>query len=98
MRLWHLLGLVFTASVVLALARDPLSRVFLIVLTTGLGEVFLGLASVMTLFQTIGALGEARRLVDYAEALAATTVTLTLATALMSAWLFVGFWLVASFT
>lgn len=97
MRLWHLVGLVVASAIVMTLARDPMARVFLIVFTTGLGEVALGLGSVMTLFQTIGAIGNARGLAEYAEALAATSVVLTLATALMSGWLFVGFWMVASF-
>jgi hypothetical protein len=98
MRLWHLVALVAAAAVVCTLARDPLSRIFLIVFVTGLGEVVLGLAAVMTLFQTVGALGEARGLADHAEALAATSVVLAIATALMGCWLFIGFWMVCTLT
>ena len=95
MRLWHMALAVASVAFVLTMWRDPITRVLLIVFTTGLGEVFLGLASVMSLFQTIGAFGEASDLLTHAEALAATTVVLFVATALMSGWLFVGFYLVA---
>jgi hypothetical protein len=97
MRLWHVVWLVAATAFVLTLARDPITRIFLIVFTTGLGEVVFGLTAVMALFQTVGALGEAKGLVDHAEALMATSVVLGLATALMSGWLFVGFWLVWAF-
>ena len=98
MRLWHLVALVAAAAVVTTLARDPLSRIFLIVFATGLGEFVLGLGAVMTLFQTVGALGEARGLADHAEALAATSVVLAVSSAVMGAWLFVGFWMVCTLT
>jgi hypothetical protein len=94
MRLWHLVTAVALVAFSMMLARDPLTRVFLIIFTTGLGEVVLGLAAVMALFQMIGALGEARTLPAHAEAAAATTVILALATGAMSAWMFAGFWLV----
>jgi hypothetical protein len=85
-------------ALVLTLFRDPITRVFLILFTTGLGEVVLGLMAVMTLFQTIGSIGEAKGLAEHAEALAATSVVLCLATAVMSGWLFVGFYCVYIFT
>jgi hypothetical protein len=97
MRLWHLVFTVALIAVGMTLARDPVTRVLLIVLTTGLGEVAFGLVAVMTLFQTVGALGEARGVPEHAEALGATAVVLAVATAVMSGWLFVGFWLVATF-
>ena len=97
MRIWHLVGLTAGAALVFTLARDPLTRVLLFVFATGLGEVYLGLAAVMSLFRTIGALGEARGLLEHAEALAATTAVLVVGTAVMSAWLFVGFFLVWAF-
>lgn len=96
MRLFHLVVLVALMSVVMAMARDPFTRAFLIVLVTGLGEVFLGVVSVMSLFQTVGALGSARGLVEHAEALAATSVVLAIATAMMGGWFFAGFWMVCS--
>jgi hypothetical protein len=97
MRLWHLIFAVAGVSLVMTLAREPLTRVFLIVFATGVGEVALGLIGVMALFQTLGALGEAKKVVDGAEALAATSVVLAVATAAMSACLFAGFWLVWTF-
>jgi hypothetical protein len=97
MRLWHVASLVAATAFILTLARDPITRIFLIVFTTGLGEVVFGLTAVMALFQTVGALGEAKGLADHAEALMATSVVVGLATALMSGWLFVGFWLIYTF-
>lgn len=98
MRLWHVLFAVAAASVVMALCRDPVGRVFVVVTATGFGEFVIGLAAVLALFQTVGAFGEAQTLPDHAEALAATTVVLGLATAAMSAWLFAGIWLVLAVT
>ncbi len=95
MRLWQLTFAVATLAVVMTIARDPTGRAFVIVFTTGLGEVVLGLTSIMALFQTVGAIGEAKRLSDHVEAVAATTAVLALGSVLMSAWLFVGAWLVA---
>ncbi len=92
MRLWHLSFAVGAASVMMAMARNPLTRAFLITLTTGLGAVFLGTTAVMALFQTIGALGEAKGLSAHLEAIATTSMVLGVATVLMSAWLFVGAW------
>ena len=96
MRLIHLVFAVAVVGFVLTLSRDPIGRVFVIVFCTGLGEIVIGLASVMALFQTLGAFGEAKGVPAHCEALAATTMVLTLATALMSAWLFVGVWLVVT--
>jgi hypothetical protein len=97
MRLWHLLFAVAMTAVVMSLAQDPVTRVLMITLATGIGEVFFGLVSVMALLQTVGALGQAERLHDHAEALAATAVVLAVAAAVMGAWLFLGFWMVATF-
>jgi hypothetical protein len=94
MRLSHFLFAVAMFGIVLALARDPMARVFLIVFATGLGEVVFGLMAIMGLFQTVGALGEARGLSEHAEALAATSFVLAVGTAAMSGWLFIGAWMV----
>ena len=96
MRLWHVLFAVAAVALGMYLAREPVTRVLMIVVVTGLGEVALGLAAVMALFQTVGALGEARGTGEHAEAVAATTVVLAAATAAMSGCLYVGFWLVAA--
>jgi hypothetical protein len=97
MRLWQLLFAVAAVAVGMVLTQDPVTRVLMITMATGIGEVFLGLVSVMALFQTVGALGEAQGLHEHAEALGATAVVLAVATAVMSAWLFFGFWLIATF-
>lgn len=96
MRLWQMAFAIATLAVVMTIARDPIGRTFVIVFTTGLGEVVLGLTAIMALFQTVGAIGEAKRLSDHVEAIAATTAVLTVGSALMSAWLFVGAWLVTA--
>ena len=82
------------AGLVLAIVRDPVGRIALIVFVTALGEVVIGTTAVLALFQTIGSLGEAKGLVAHAEAVATTTLVLVIATAVMSSWLFAGAWLV----
>jgi hypothetical protein len=94
MRIAHLIFVVALAAIVLSIARDDVGRVAVIVFFTGLGEVVLGTTALMALFQTLGALGEARGPAAHVEALVATTAVLAAATALMSACLFVGAWLV----
>jgi hypothetical protein len=94
MRLWHLFVFIMILGMALAVARDPVGRVALIVFVTASGEVVIGTTAIMALFQTIGSLGEAKGLVAHAEAVATTTLVLVLATAVMSSWLFAGAWLV----
>lgn len=55
MRLWHLVLFVLFAGIILAIVRDTVGRIALIVFITALGEVVLGTTAVMALFQTIGA-------------------------------------------
>jgi hypothetical protein len=94
MRIWHLVTSILTIGILLAIMRDPVGRIALIVFATALGEVVFGTTAVMALFQTIGAFGEAKSLFAHAEALATTTLVLIIATAVMSSWLFAGAWLV----
>jgi hypothetical protein len=94
MRIWHLFTAILTIGVLLAIMRDPVGRIALIVFATAIGEVVFGTTAVMALFQTVGALGEAKSLFAHAEALATTTLVLIVATAVMSSWLFAGAWLV----
>jgi hypothetical protein len=94
MRLWHLFVFILALSLILAIVRDPVGRIALIVFLTALGEVVIGTTAVMALFQTIGSLGEAKGLFDHAEAVATTTLVLIIATTIMSSWLFAGAWLV----
>jgi hypothetical protein len=94
MRLWHLGFVILLLAIVFTVARDTVGLIALIVFTTALGEVVLGTTAVMALFQTIGALGMARGFVEHGQAVAATTIVLIVATAIMSVWLFIGAWLV----
>jgi hypothetical protein len=95
MRLWHLLYGILAMALVLTLARDPAGRVGVIVFITGLGEATAGTVAALALFQTIGALGEARSLYDHAEALLATTVVLAFSSSVMGGVLFIGAWCVS---
>jgi hypothetical protein len=90
MRLYHLLLAVFFVALARAIARDEVGRVALIVFFIGLGEFVFGLIAVMTLFQTIGAMGEANSPAAYAQALAATALVLVVASVTMNALLWVG--------
>ncbi len=94
MRLWHLTFVVFCLGIVFAVSRDPAGLVAVIVFATALGEVVLGTTAVMALFQTVGEIGLARGVFEHGFALAATTVVLIVATAVMSVWLFLGAWLI----
>ncbi len=94
MRLWHLFVFVLAMGLILAIVRDPVGRIALIVFVTALGEVIIGTTAVLALFQTIGSLGEAKGIVAHAEAVATTTLVLVIATAIMSSLLFCGAWLV----
>jgi hypothetical protein len=90
MRLWHLVFGIFVVAIVLGLCREPVGRVAVIVFVTGLGEFAFGTAALMALFQTLGALGEAKTFVTHIEAVASTAFVLALATAIMTGWLFLG--------
>ena len=94
MRLWHLVVLILVVGILLAIVRDTVGRIALVVVITALGEVVLGTTAVLALFQTIGAIGMARGLFEHGQAVAATTLVLIIATTIMSMWLFVGAWLV----
>jgi hypothetical protein len=94
MRLWHFCVLILALGVILSIVRDQVGRVALIVFVTALGEVIIGVMAVLALFQTIGALGEAKGMFAHAEAVATTALVLIVATTIMSSWLFAGAWLV----
>jgi hypothetical protein len=95
MRLWHLIAAVAVASVLLTFARDATARTFLIVLLTVAGEFAFATAALLALFRTVAAIGEAKGHLAHAEAVAATSVVLAVATAVMSAWLFAGAWVLS---
>jgi hypothetical protein len=94
MRLWHLGLLILVLGIVFTIVRDPVGRIGLIVFATAMGLVVIGVTAVMALFQTIGAIGMARGLLEHGQAFVATTVVLFVANTIMSTWLFIGAWLV----
>jgi hypothetical protein len=94
MRLWHLVLGILATALVLTIARDPIGRVAAIVFVIGLGEAISATSALLALFQTIGAIGEAEGLSAHAGAVLATTLVLAVATTIMAALLFAGFWLV----
>jgi hypothetical protein len=96
MRLWHFLFAVLMLGLVLAIARDEVGRVSLIVFVTGFAEFFLGTTALLVLFQTFGSLGEARGLVEHTIAIVATILVLIVAMVIMNAVLWAGISLVES--
>jgi hypothetical protein len=94
MRLWHLLVLILALAMILAIVRDVVGRIALIVFVTALGEAILGTTAILALFQTIGGIGEAKGVFAHVEAVATTALVVVIATAVMASWLFAGAWLV----
>ncbi len=94
MRLWHLFVVILAIGVILAIVRDQVGRIALIVFVTALGEAIFGTTAVLALFQTIGGIGEAKGLFAHVEAVATTALVVVIATAVMAFWLFAGAWLV----
>jgi hypothetical protein len=82
----------------LTAARDMVGRVALIVFFVGLGEFIIGLIAVMSLFQTVGAIGHARGLLSYAQAIGATAMILLVASLTMNGLLAIGIWVVQAVT
>lgn len=72
MRLWHFLFAILGVALVLAIAREPMGRVALVVFFTGICLIFLGTSSLMMLFRTFGEIGMARTGRHYLEAIFAT--------------------------
>lgn len=90
MRLWQWLATVWIVATCLAVAREEVGRVALIVFFTGLGEVVLGTSALLALFQSVGALGRASAPSDYAGAIAQTALILLAATTAMMGVLWIG--------
>ena len=86
--------LVLVAAVVFTLLRDEVGRVAVIVFFTGVGVTVGGLTAIMALFQTVGAIGEARTPFGYLEALAATALVLAVGSSAMLFLMFGGAYLV----
>jgi hypothetical protein len=90
MRILHLVYGVFMLALALAVAREPVGRVALVVFVTLGVELACGLTAVMLLFQSIAAIGNARDALDYAQGLLATAVVLVVASWLMLGLLSIG--------
>ena len=69
-------------------------RVAVIVFATGLGLTASGLVAIISLFETIGAFGEAQTVLAHVEALAATLLVLAVGSGVMLGTMFVGTYLV----
>lgn len=72
MKIWHIVVAVLLLALMLAIARDEIGRVALVIFLTAMGAVVIGTSSIMMLFRTIGEFGAARSLVSHIEALFAT--------------------------
>jgi hypothetical protein len=90
MRLSTLLFAILVLATLMAIVRDEVGRVAVIVFFTGLGTTIVVLGAIMALFQTIGAFGEAHSLLSHVEALAATAVVLIVGSSMTLGLLFAG--------
>lgn len=90
MRISTLLFAVLVIATILAIVRDEVGRVAVIVFFTGLGACGGTLTAIMALFQTVGALGEARTLGAHVEALASTLLVLVVASTVILGVMFAG--------
>lgn len=90
MRIWHGIVGVVVAAILLALLRDDVGRVALVVFVAGLGEVVVGLFAILGLFRTLGRFGEARGPVAHLGAVGSTLLILAAASAAMVGLLWVG--------
>ncbi len=94
MRLWHLLLGVFLTALLLVILRDPAGRVGVVVFFTGLAEVAFGVAALLALFQTVGAIGHAETVGSYLQAVTATILVLAIASVVMNGLLWIALWLI----
>jgi hypothetical protein len=81
---------VLISAILFTVAREQVGRVALVVFCIGTVEALLGLAAVMTLFQTVAAIGYAQSLSAYAEAIGATLIVLVVASGSMNGLLWIG--------
>lgn len=85
MRTSHLLFLVFGTALVLAICREPAGRVAVVIFFSGLIVTVVALVGLMSLFQTIGAFGNARSVLDHVQALGSTVVVTGVCAVVMAA-------------
>lgn len=95
MKLWHFVVGIMVLAVIMAIARDEVGRVALIMFFTSLGVVIIGTSSIMVLFRTIGAFGAARSWMAHAEATAATACIVVLGGGSMVAVMWLGAFLLS---
>jgi hypothetical protein len=93
MRLSHLILVVFLCATLFGVAREPYGRVAIVVFCTGGTVIWLALLAIVTLFRTLGALGEARSIYAHLEAIVATGLVLVVASVSINAVLWAGTWL-----
>lgn len=72
MKIWHILFAVFLAALAMAIWRDPVGRVALVVFVTSLSMIGLGTVSLLFLFRAISAVGSAQSTFSMIEACVAT--------------------------
>ncbi len=94
MRIWNLSLATVVVAVALAMLRDEVGRVAVIVFIAGLGLIACGLVAILALFQTLGSFGEARGVIAHAGAMAATAAVLVVGSATMLGTIYAGAWLV----
>jgi hypothetical protein len=74
----------------LTVARSDAGRVAIVVFVVGLAEIICATTALMALFQTVGAIGEAKSIPAYTVALAATVLVVFVATVIMNSLLWFG--------
>jgi hypothetical protein len=90
LRLWHFFLAILLIACVLTATRSDAGRVAVVVFFFGLAEVVCGVTAIMALFQTVGAIGEAKHPWSYTVALAATFLVTFVATIVMNFILWLG--------
>jgi hypothetical protein len=90
MRVWHLVFAVFLTALVLKVGEAPAGRVAIVVFVTGLGLILFGTIGLLSLFQTLAAVGAAEHAGQRCWALAWSLAVLLLASSAMSGTLIVG--------
>lgn len=83
MRILHLVYAVFMLALALAVWREPVGRVAIVVFVTLGGVLACGTAAVMLLFQSVGTIGSARDDLEWVQGIMATALILVVASWLM---------------
>jgi hypothetical protein len=97
MKLWHIVFAVALTALCLAIGRDPIGRVALVVFFTGIGVVGLATASLLLLFRSIAAIGLAQTKASTIEACVTAAAVLFFGIASMLFVLWCGMGLLSQF-